>query len=264
MFWQAMKDLRWTIFWYALGLLIYAVVILSIYPIFRDLMAEFDELLEHYPEAVLRAFGLENNLGTFAAFVGVEFINVIWPLIVAIFVIMAGTATVAQEIERGTADLWLSVPEERWRLLAAKAVALLVGILVLVTVTVTTIGIGAAVIDEHFGFLALIAASTVMVSYPFAVLGYSLLLSSLFSERGKAAGIAAAVTILGYLGWLVAGLSERWEWLQYVSPFTAYKPQHALETGQILWLETLVLVAIGFLATAAALVIFQRRDVATV
>lgn len=264
MFWKAMKDLRWTLFWYASGLLVYALVIISIFPMFRDLMGELEQFLEFYPEAVLRAFGLEGDLATFAAFVGVEFINVIWPLIVAIFVIMAGTSAVAQEIERGTADLWLSVPEHRWRLLAAKAAAMALGVAVLVVVTLGTLGIGAFTINERLGMMSLIAAGVVMLSYPLAVLGYSLLLSSLFSERGKAAGIAAGLTILGYLGWLIAELSDRWDWLRYVSPFTAYKPQQALETGEIPWGGVTILLAVALVTVVAALIIFQRRDVATV
>jgi ABC-2 type transport system permease protein len=264
MFWRALYDIRWTVFWYALGLLIYGVVIISVYPLFREMMVDFESLIEQYPEAVLRAFGLEGEFVGLAAFIGVEFINVIWPIIVAIFVIMAGTATVAQEIERGTADLWLSVPEERWRLLTAKGLALFLGIVVLVATTVITIGVGAILVDDAFGLGALIAASIVLISFPFAVLGYSVMLSSMFNERGRAAGIAAAITILSYLTWLIAGLSERWEWLRYLSIFTAYKPQFALETGQLPWMETLLLVMVGTVTLAAAVLVFQRRDVATV
>jgi ABC-2 type transport system permease protein len=263
MFWRAMKDVRWTLAWYAFGLLVYSVLIISIYPMFKDMMSTFENLLDQYPEAVLVAFGLQGDLATFQTFIGVEFINVIWPLIVAIFVIMAGTATVAQEIERGTADLWLSVPEDRWRLLGSKVVVLVLGIVILVAVTVISLGVGAAIVDAHLGFSALIAASLVMICYPFAILGYSVLLSSLFSERGKAAGIAAGITILSYLSWLVGGLVDQWSWLKYISPFTAYKPQFALDHGQVPVLEVLVLLALGLAGVAAALVIFQRRDVAT-
>jgi ABC-2 type transport system permease protein len=264
MFRKAMRDLRWTLVWYATGLLVYAVLIISIFPMFRDMMGEFEQVLEFYPEAVLRAFGLEGELATFSTFVGVEFINVIWPLIVAIFVIMAGTSAVAQEIERGTADLWLSVPEHRWRLLAAKAAALALAVMVLVMVSLGTLGIGALVIGETLGALSLIAAGVVMLSYPLVVLGYSLFLSSLFSERGKAAGIAAGLTILGYLGWLIAELSDRWEWLRYVSPFTAYDPQRALDTGEIPWSGVALLIALALVFVSASLIVFQRRDIATV
>jgi ABC-2 type transport system permease protein len=264
MFRRALYDLRWSVFWYSAGLLVYSAVMISIFPMFQDMMTDFDDLLERYPEAVLRAFGFEGDLASFASFIGVEFINVIWPLIVAIFVIMAGTSTVAQEIERGTADLWLSVPEDRWRLLLSKSIALVLGISALVIVTVISLWIGSIIVDEPFSAAAVIAAMLVLFSYPFAILGYSLLLSSLFSERGKAAGIAAAVTILGYLAWLIAGLAERWEWMKYISPFSAYKPQQALDAGEIPFLEVLVLIAIGVITALVAMVIFQRRDVATV
>lgn len=36
MFRQALKDLRWTVFWYALGLSLYALMILSFYPTVRE------------------------------------------------------------------------------------------------------------------------------------------------------------------------------------------------------------------------------------
>jgi ABC-2 type transport system permease protein len=264
MFRRALFDLRWTLFWYGGGLIVYSVLMISIYPMFQDMMADFDALIDQYPEAVLRAFGFEGDLSTYAAFIGVEFINVIWPMIVAIYVIMAGTATVAQEIERGTADLWLSVPEDRWRLLLSKTVALVVGLVALVMITVGAIGIGGLIVGEPISLLGFVAAILIMTSYPFAILGYSVLLSALFSERGKAAGIAAALTLLGYLAWLIAGLTERFDWMKYMSPFTAYKPQQALQGSGIPYLEILVLILLGIAGTTAALLIFQRRDVSTV
>jgi ABC-2 type transport system permease protein len=264
MFRRTLFDLRWTLFWYGAGLILYSAVMIAIYPMFQDMMTDFDELIDRYPEAVLRAFGFEGDLTTYAAFIGVEFINVIWPLIVAIYVIMAGTATVAQEIERGTADLWLSIPEERWRLLLSKTLALGVGLTILVLITVGAIAIGGFLVEEPLSFSGFIGATFVMISYPFSIMGYSVLLSALFSERGKAAGIAAALTILGYLAWLIAGLTERFEWLKYISPFTAYKPQNALQGGEVPYLEILVLLLLGIAGTIAALVVFQRRDVSTV
>ncbi len=36
MFRRAVKDLRWTVFWYALGIALYSVLIIAYYPTFRD------------------------------------------------------------------------------------------------------------------------------------------------------------------------------------------------------------------------------------
>ena len=36
MFRQAARDLRWTVFWYALGIALYSVLLIAYYPTFRD------------------------------------------------------------------------------------------------------------------------------------------------------------------------------------------------------------------------------------
>src|SRR5690606_36024918 len=96
--------------------------------------ASFQEIIDRFPPALLAAFGI-GDLTSFPGFIGAEFLNLMWPLIVGIFVIMTGAGLVAQEIERGTVEFWLSVPETRMRLLLGKVVAfaLAAGVLVLVT-----------------------------------------------------------------------------------------------------------------------------------
>ncbi len=126
---RAIKDLQWTVLWYAIGVTIYSLAIMSVYPTMKKNATAFQDIMKNYPEAFLKAFGVSSNMFEMAAFISAEFLNVIWPLIVAIFVIMAGTATVAQEIERGTIEFWLSVPESRARLLSAKIASIWLGII---------------------------------------------------------------------------------------------------------------------------------------
>ena len=77
--------------------------------------------------------------------------------------------------------------------------------------------------------------------------------------RGRAAGAAAAVTLASYVLWILAGLSDRWLWLKYLSLYTAFTPQQALERGRLPLPEVLALLAA---AAAGALVLFERRSVA--
>jgi len=142
MFRRALADLRWTVFWYALGLAVYAVLIMSFYPTVRENAQMTQQLMEAFPKAMMDAFGAA-DMASLSGFVGGKFLNVMWPIIVGVFVIMAGAATVAREVERGTIELLLSVPESRTRLLLAKLAALLVGILALVAVTVGALALGA-------------------------------------------------------------------------------------------------------------------------
>jgi ABC-2 type transport system permease protein len=92
------------------------------------------------------------------------------------------------------------------------------------------------------------------------VLGYAALFSALLSERGKAAGLATGVTLGGYLAFIVSGISPRWEFLKFVSIFSAYKPQDALAHGSLNITGVAILVALGLACCIAALIQFERRD----
>lgn len=260
MLYRSIKDTRWTVLWYALGVALYGVVIMLIYPTMRQNATSFQDILKNYPEAFLKAFGVSTNMFEMSAFISAEFLNVIWPLIVAIFVIMSGTAVVAQEIERGTVELWLSVPESRTRLLSAKIASLWVGIAVIALATVVAIEVGALLVGESFGVTHLAVLLPELLAFPLAVSGYSLLFSSFASERGKVAGLAAVVTLAFYLMWVFGALVERLQWLRYISIFTAYKPQSALETGQVNVLGIVALLAIALAGAGGSLIVFQRRD----
>jgi len=106
----------------------------------------------------------------------------------------------------------------------------------------------------------LLALGVVMTAFLFAVASYSGLLSTLFSSRGVAAGIAFGVTLAFYALYLVGGLADRWKQLKDFSIFTAYTPQKALETGAVDLVPTAILVALAALCALASLFAFQRRD----
>lgn len=257
---RALRDVRWTALWYAIGSAIYVSVMVAFYPTMRDNTEMLDELMKVYPEAIRQAFGIE-DISSFIGFIGAEFLSVVWPLILAVFLIMAGTATVAQEIERGTVELWLSVPTRRARLLAAKTLAIAAGVAFVIACTLLVMSGGALVISESLSVRGLIALFAVVMSFTLAVLGYSVLLSTMFNERGKAAGIAAIVTLGSYLAWVVASISDSWSWMRYLSIFTAYDPQQALRSGNVGWSGMLAMLAVFSICTVAALWTFEHRDI---
>lgn len=261
MFLQALRDLRWSAFWYALGLALYGILILSFYPTVRENTGLLQQYMQTFPRAMTEAFGI-TDMTSLEGFIGGEYLNVMWPLIASIFVIMAGAATVAREIERGTIELLLSVPESRTRLLASKLAALLAGMVALVAATLAALALGARLVDETLGLANLLALGAVLVSYTIAVGGYSALLSAFFKERGKPAGLSAGFTLAFYLAWVISGLSNDWEWLRNVSIFTAYEPQAALASAEVELSRLAVLLGVGLICSVAALFVFRRRDAA--
>lgn len=260
MFRRALAELRWTVLWYAVGLALFVVLALALWPSVRADTEQFEQLIEQIPEAMRRALGV-GNIITFTGYIGARLLNFFWPLVVSVFAIMAGAAVVAQEIERGSVELWLSVPEPRRRLLAAKLAALLTGVLAIALATVATMILLLPLVDESLSIAGLLMTLLMLVAFGAAVAAIAALFSSVASERGRAAGAAVAVLFGSYVLWILAGISDTWDWLKYLSFYTAFKPQQALETGALPLPETLILAAIAVAATAAALVLFERRSI---
>ncbi|HET8522586.1 MAG TPA: ABC transporter permease subunit [Thermomicrobiales bacterium] len=259
MFRQAIVDLRRTVLWYAIGTAAYAAMILSIFPTLRGNSRQMQDYLDSMPDALIKAFGIA-DITTLPGFLGAEYLNLVWPIIAAVFAILAGSAVVAREIDQGTVELWLSVPESRARLLWAKLGAVALGIIAIVIATIVTIVLGATLIDETVSASAIIATTGVLAAFTLAIGGYAAFFSSWMSERGKAAGLAAGLTLVFYALWIVASLSNTLHSLRYVSIFSLYDPQTALATGDIPWAKIAVLLVIGVVGAVAAVKIFQRRD----
>ena len=260
MFRRALAEVRWTVLWYGLGLVLFGVLALALWPSVRKDTAQFETLIAQIPEAVRRALGV-GDIITFTGYLGARLLNFFWPLVASVFVIMAGAAVVAQEVERGTVDVWLSVPEPRWRLLAAKLAALLVAIIVLALATTVSLAVTAPLVGESLALGGVVATTVMLAAFGAAVGGVAALFSAVASERGRAAGGAAAVTLASYVLWVLAGLSDRWAWLRYLSFYTAFTPQQALERGRLPLPEVLVLLAVATATAAGALVLFERRSI---
>lgn len=263
MFRRAFTDTIKTALWFGLGLVIYASLMAAFFPSIQDLGDSMEQLLESYPDALLKAFGLsgEINFSDFGIFISSEYLSFIWPLIVGIFVIMAGAATVAQEIDSGTAELWLSVPESRWKLLLSKMGAIAVAVLLLVIVTLVTVWFWSVVLDATIGLDRVLMTGITLTGFALATAAIGCLTSSFSNYRGRAAGIAAAIVLASYLLEILSGIDEQWHWLHYLSYYGAYNPQDAIRSADLYPLQLLALIAVAVVASVAALVIFERRDV---
>jgi len=256
---KALWDLRWTAFWFAIGGAGYTLMVSLFYPVVRDQAQQFSQLLATYPKGFLAALGT-TDITTFTGYLGTESLNLFWPIIAAVFAVLAGAAVVAKEVEDGTSEIWLSIPAPRWRLLLAKLAALGVAVLAIAAAGASIVEVSALLVGATVSAAGVFAMGAVMAAFVFTVAAYSSLLSSLLSSRGVAAGIAFAITLVSYMMWLIGGLAEGWKQLKSFSIFTAYTPQKALETGSLDLVSLGILAGITLGCVLAALVAFERRD----
>jgi ABC-type transport system involved in multi-copper enzyme maturation permease subunit len=158
--------------------------------------------------------------------------------------------------------LLLAAPIERWRFLAAKVAALLFGIVVIAVASWagTWLGLWMTGVEGVSGAVFLQIQITT-VALAFAMAGIALLVSASTSDGGQAMGITTALLVAMYFIDFLAVLWDAAEPFGPISIFHYYDPLGVSRNDGISLTNLAVLLGVGAVGTAAAFVVFQRRDI---
>ena len=187
--------------------------------LFPEMKGEMGQVGEMFASmgALTAAFGLDRlNYGTFPGYYAIECGNILG-LGGAMFATMAASATLAKEEKVGTAEFLLTHPVSRAQVVTEKLLAVLVQILVLNLTVLVIAALSALAIGEDipWGELGKLHLAYLFLQIELAGVCFGL---SAFLRRGSMGaglGIAAGAYFLD----LIANLSEKAEWLHYVTPF---------------------------------------------
>jgi len=215
------------------------------------------------PDALKALLGAQGGIPTSAeAFLAADYRHPLYLITLSAFVIASSVGAIAREIERGTVLILLAAPIARWRFLAAKVAALAVGILVLATAAWVGTWLGVTITDtEDVSMTTFARVQVTTVLLGFAIGGIGLLVSSLNSDGSQAMGVTAGIIVVMYF---VDFLSLLWGTAEPIGPlsiFHYYDPLAIVRAGVVPTADALVLAAVAVVTTAAAFVVFQRRDI---
>ena len=120
--WSRRRGLAW---WVG-GSFVYLLFLGAAFPTIQDNAADFEKMLDSYPEALRAMFNMVEgvSLGSGAGFLHMELYSFVLPLLLIIFAVGFGARAVAGEEEEGTLDLLLSGPVSRRRWLSQQFAAL--------------------------------------------------------------------------------------------------------------------------------------------
>jgi len=256
---KTLHDLRAGLLGWGSSLVITAAFLIYIYPSFAG-MPELQRLVEDVPPELRVLYGRFADITTLEGFLAVEAFNLFLPALFLVYAIIAGSALIGGEEERGTLDLLLAHPVARWRLVAEKFAGLATAIIVLAAVTAVGFVAGglAAGVGANYALLVAGTLNLVPLTLLFAALAF--LATCAGWGRGLAGGVAGALATAAYLvdalAPLVRGLDQPSRYL----PFFLYGGGLPLKEGVNLGYAAILLAAALALAAAGAWA-FERRDV---
>lgn len=255
--WSRRRNLAW---WIG-GSFAYLLFLGSAFPTLQDNAADFERMLDNYPEALRAMFNMVEgvSLSTGPGFLHMELFSFVLPLLLIVFSVGFGARAIAGEEEEGTLDLVLSAPITRRRVLAEQFAAMVaatfaIGTVMFAAVLLAGAGFGMGLVP---GRLAAAMFGAVLIALVFGAL--ALAVGSITGRRGVAIGVAGAAALAAYL---VFSLAEVVSWLgtvQKASPWYYYAASAPLLRG-LEWAHAGVLAAIVLALPVAGGVVLERRD----
>ncbi|MFN8183944.1 MAG: ABC transporter permease subunit [Candidatus Nanopelagicales bacterium] len=171
--------------------------------------ASMQEFVDQWPEAFRQAFNLDAYT-TGAGFLNAEMFSMMVPLVLIAVAVSGAAAATAGEEERGTADLLLSLPVSRGRVVVAKVLATVIAVLLVAAATLLATA-GAPLVDLEVG-LADLAAGVLMTALLALFFGaVALLVATVTGKRAVALGTGCCSAMAAFL---LNALAPMADWLE--------------------------------------------------
>ena len=251
-FLKTLRDLRWQVFWYGIGLSAMCALVVFVYPSYRDQLISFE-----IPEALKPLIG-DADYASAEGFLTAEFFS--WgPLLGVIFAIMAGTALLGGEEAGGTLDLLLSQPISRRRLVMEKMSGFAVGACLIAVLVDVGWLLSVPFVEIDISLVKLLASTFLMVPQMLLVAAVSVWATAFLPERKLATGFVTAFVVASFFGNYLAELVDVLAPLRWASFFN-YQNSEVLTKG--LNLGDLAVLLVATLAFAVLAVLsFQEREI---
>ncbi len=242
---------------YAAGMALYALVVVALYPSFKD-----DTSLNKFTEngsAVAALFGATGSLTSPSGWLNANLYANFVPLIVLLLAIGYGASSIAGQDEDGTLSLVATLPVSRRRIVLEKFATMCLQAVPVAVVTMLCVIAGRG-FDLQVGVAHLTGASAgvLLLAIDFGAL--AMLIGAATGSRGTALGVTSTLAATAYV---ISSLAPVVHWMhpaRFVSPFF-----YAVGDGQLVhglsaaWAA--VLIGIALVLGVASVAAFERLDV---
>ena len=243
--------------WYAVGMALYMLVIVVLYPSFKH-STELNKLTQgNSPLAAL--FGATGTLTSPAGWMNVNAYANFLPLIMLLLTIGYGASAIAGQNEDGTLGLLIVLPLARKRIVAQKVGTMIIQALILgITVAGCVYAGRAFQVTLDPGHVATATLAVLLLGIDLGLIAMAL--GAATGSRGTAIGIASALAAVCYL---ISSLAPVVHWikpLRFASLFYWAVGNQQLTNGAGPG-SFAVLLAVATVATIGANLAFQRLDI---
>lgn len=246
---------RTTLIWWMVGVAIYTVANIAVYPAFEDsVLLELD----NFPSFMVDALGL-TDLSQIGPYLFAQ-VFLMLPLVLSFLPIMSFGGAIAGMEERGGLDVMLTQPIKRRSYVLATWVIAVISVALVLAVTGVLSWLTVLVIGEDLSFGDTMLAAWSVFPVTIAVGSIGLVLSSFMRSRGAVLGASIGLVFLLYLIDVIGNIVPELEAMRYISPFHYFGDVFSFNIP--VW-HYLLLIGVSLALLVASIRLFERRDVYT-
>ncbi len=245
-----------------ISLLAYGGIMGLMYPILKQSDDQMRAYMEMFPKEFLAAFGMTGSLADPGVFFTTYIASWMWPIMAAAAALIAGTRTVAVDLDRGFLDLPLSTRISRTRYLATAIASQVLTMAVLATAAVLGLWGAAKLVGVDFDLGRFAVAGVLCFALGCAIAGPATLGSVLTLSRGVTSAIVGGTLFVMYAVFVVTGVSADWAWIGPLTAWNHFPTTKVIDAGYLPVGDLALFGAIAIGCWLGAIAAFRRRDLA--
>ncbi|PKQ20492.1 MAG: hypothetical protein CVT66_04975 [Actinobacteria bacterium HGW-Actinobacteria-6] len=258
-----LRQRRTSLMWYVIGLVTYGWFVVWYFPQFasnQELMAQIEKMFSEEMLAALGAAGMD--YGSLGGFLGVEYLNIFWVLIIGFAVIIVAGKAIAGDIEAGTMEVTLTQPVSRFTVAISRYLALVIYAVVINLATVLPISLAGELYDVKVPTDSMLLLFGVGMLVTLAIGGFAYALSAFSHSSGRVTGITGGLLGAMWLVDFISSVNKNTEFLGKLTLFHYWKPgtiiNQVAAPASTWWVFGIAAVVLPVIAVWQ----FMRRDVA--
>jgi ABC-2 type transport system permease protein len=241
----------------AMGASAYLFLVVAVYPAFKHDSA-IDATVAANPAAAA-AFGITGSITSPEGWLSANMYANFGPLLALLLTIGYGSAAIAGQNSEGLLGLVTTLPVTRPRIVAAKALAMLVGAVVVPLVSYVVCLLGPHFeLQPRWGPLLAVSVALTLLAFDLGTL--ALLVGAMTGSRGAALGVASVTAGAAYLISSLSPVVDLIHKIRWVSPFFWAVGDGQLGRG-ITVQEVGALTGLGAVLLLTTVIAFRRLDV---
>lgn len=262
-FWRLLKDRKNSVMMFSVfgtGMLwLYILMFPSMEKLGQDLLSYMEAL----PPAVTDLFPIsEATFANVENFLAMEYYSLMVPMFIIFMLVAMAAASLASEIEIGTAEILLSRPISRIKLFFSRYLVGIAGLIIFIVASTLMIIPLAGLHNVDYSLTNFISISILCLIFGWAVYSVAILFSAIFSEKGKVYMAMGGMMVGMYVLQIVASVSEKWDYVQYFSFFYYYDYNKAILENSIDMINIVLFAVIAVVCSIAGAYWFNKRDIA--